>query len=106
MIQILKQLDVSWLRPDKPQQKKYAAQDYIDEAAETIGEAVLRQLSETDDEEVRLHDLVNSANLDFKDVLNVLDRLEKRRLVDIIERDSVGNHLLKLTPRGLRYLPL
>ena len=40
----------------------------------------------------------------IEDALLLVDRLERRELIDVIQRDQLGNHVIRLTGRGERYV--
>jgi len=63
-----------------------------------IGGALLNLAK--DEDSVQLHDVVKTMKLDLDVLLPVVHTLEKRGLIEIVEKHSLGNHTLRLTPKG------
>lgn len=84
-------------RPYKPALPDSA----LNEATIVFSQPILRQLSQTEGKQMRLHDLIEKVNADapvssFEQFQGVINQLASLRFIDIVERDILGNHLIRL----------
>jgi hypothetical protein len=82
-----------------------AAQSSIDEAAVALGNPVLTALYRDPRGKQTAFQLVDTLDVDLRDLFPVLDILSERfRWIDIDRSDRKGNYQISLTPRGRDYI--
>jgi len=92
--------------------KKYKTQKKEEKGTESISENeavllysryILEDLKKRKDKKAHLHDIAKEAEIKLESILQIISTLEFLGFIAVIDRDDItGNHLIKLTDKGLK----
>ncbi|MCI0487858.1 MAG: hypothetical protein L0229_14800 [Blastocatellia bacterium] len=103
MTDIKKQFSLDYLfgPEEKKNQQRDMGSQALEEAIIVYSEPIFKALRNAQDRQMRTHDLIRAVNQQkpvprFEEFVEVINRLESLKFVEITERDITGNHLVHL----------
>lgn len=101
MSDLRNKLGVDYMRQSAPEKRSVQqSSDFLDEAVILFGARILESVAKDPKGEKRLHVVVQELDISLADALRVADYLSDRGMVEIRDRDKLGNHLLVITGEG------
>jgi len=103
VVDIRRQFSLDYLKGEAPNAPAQGARE-LDRAIVLYAQPILDELRGAANQEMHVHDLVRALqgrNIDvgnFEEFLGVINRLAGMGFIKIAQKDTLGNHLVQLTP--------
>lgn len=80
------------------------AKGFIEEAAIVLGVRILDFLAKNPDGKGKVFEVVEQTGMAIEEALQVTEALKSRQLLEVEVQDKFGNHALKITAEGRRFI--
>jgi hypothetical protein len=105
MADFRKQLGLDYLRGSEESERparsmESSARTFLDDAVIAYGRPMLEELSKSRNGTARLYSLIDALTIPIDVALKVVEGLEARKYLVVVERDLKGNYELQITTAG------